>query len=72
MRRRMQAKLQELIPIATGVLVPPGVEDPYDYELLGYHSSETHAVRVQRAVAPAEGHRRRRSATEARSEPPPP
>ena len=38
----MQAKLQELIPLATGVLVPPGVEDPYDYEILGYHSSETH------------------------------
>src|SRR5688572_24165108 len=42
MRRRIQAKLQELIPVATGVLVPPGVEDPYDYELLGFHSSETH------------------------------
>jgi ribonucleoside-diphosphate reductase beta chain len=41
-RRRVQARLQELIPIATGVLVPPGVKDPYDYELLGYHSSETH------------------------------
>lgn len=41
-RRRVQARLQELIPIATGVLVPPGVSDPYDYELLGYHSSETH------------------------------
>jgi ribonucleoside-diphosphate reductase beta chain len=41
-RRRVQARLLELIPIATGVLVPPGVEDPYDYELLGYHSSETH------------------------------
>jgi ribonucleoside-diphosphate reductase beta chain len=41
-RRRVQARLQELIPIATGVLVPPGVEDPYDYELLGFHSSETH------------------------------
>src|SRR5688500_3219791 len=41
-RRRIQAKLLELIPIATGVLVPPGVEDPYDYELLGYHSSEVH------------------------------
>ena len=41
-RRRVQAKLMELIPIATGVLVPPGVEDPYDYELLGFHSSETH------------------------------
>jgi ribonucleoside-diphosphate reductase beta chain len=42
MRRRIQSKLQELIPVATGVLVPPGVEDPYDYELLGFHSSETH------------------------------
>lgn len=41
-KRRIQAKLQELVPIATGVLVPPGVEDPYDYELLGYHSSVTH------------------------------
>jgi ribonucleoside-diphosphate reductase beta chain len=41
-RRRVQARLQELIPIATAVLVPPGVEDPYDYELLGFHSSETH------------------------------
>jgi ribonucleoside-diphosphate reductase beta chain len=41
-RRRVQARLQELIPIATGVLVPPGVKDPYDYELLGFHSSETH------------------------------
>jgi ribonucleoside-diphosphate reductase beta chain len=42
LRRRVQDKLQELIPIATGVLVPPGVEDPFNYELLGYHSSETH------------------------------
>jgi len=41
-RRRVQARLQELIPVATGVLVPPGVEDPYDYELLGFHSSQTH------------------------------
>jgi ribonucleoside-diphosphate reductase beta chain len=41
-RRRVQARLVELIPIATGVLVPPGVADPYDYELLGFHSSETH------------------------------
>jgi ribonucleoside-diphosphate reductase beta chain len=41
-RRRVQAKLLELMPLATGVLVPPGVDDPYDYELLGYHSSETH------------------------------
>jgi ribonucleoside-diphosphate reductase beta chain len=41
-RRRVQERLMELIPIATAVLVPPGVTDPYDYELLGFHSSETH------------------------------
>src|SRR3954466_7792509 len=43
LRARIQAKLTELIPVATGVLVPPGVEDPFNYEILGYHSSETHA-----------------------------
>src|SRR4051794_20773657 len=42
LRRRIQAKLQELIPVATGVLVPPGVDDPFDYEFLGHHSSEIH------------------------------
>ena len=42
LRRRVAAKLLELMPLATGVLVPPGVSDPYDYELLGHHSSETH------------------------------
>ena len=42
LRRRVQAKLTELVPIATQVLVPPGVEDPYNYEILGYHSSQTH------------------------------
>ena len=40
-KRRIQAQLMELMPLAQGVLVPPGVEDPYDYEILGYHSSET-------------------------------
>ena len=40
-KRRISTKLMELMPLAQGVLVPPGVEDPYDYELLGYHSSET-------------------------------
>jgi ribonucleoside-diphosphate reductase beta chain len=40
-KRRISEKLMELMPLAQGVLVPPGVEDPYDYELLGYHSSET-------------------------------
>jgi ribonucleoside-diphosphate reductase beta chain len=43
LRSRIQTKLQELIPVATGVLVPPGVEDPFNYEILGYHSSEAHA-----------------------------
>jgi len=42
LRRRIRAKLVELIPVATGVLVPPGVEDPFNYEILGYHSSEAH------------------------------
>ncbi len=38
--RRMQAKLQELIPIAAGVLVPPGYDPHEEYEILGYKSSE--------------------------------
>src|SRR3954447_6340766 len=42
LRERIRSKLQELIPVATGVLVPPGVEDPFNYEILGYHSSEAH------------------------------
>jgi ribonucleoside-diphosphate reductase beta chain len=36
----MQTKLQELLPVAAGVLVPPG-EDPHgEWELLGYTSQE--------------------------------
>ena len=42
MKRRVREKLQQLVPIATGVLVPPGVEDPYNYEILGYPSAQTH------------------------------
>jgi ribonucleoside-diphosphate reductase beta chain len=38
--RRIQAKLIELIPIAAGVLVPPGA-DPDNFQLLGYSSEET-------------------------------
>ena len=38
--RRMQAKLQELIPIAAGVLTPPGYEVGDDFEILGYTSAE--------------------------------
>ena len=36
---RVRATLQELLPIASGVLVPPG-QDPNDWELLGYTSEQ--------------------------------
>ncbi len=36
---RMRATLMELLPIASGVLVPPG-QDPNDWELLGYTSEQ--------------------------------
>jgi len=36
---RMRATLAELLPIASGVLVPPG-QDPNDWELLGYTSEQ--------------------------------
>jgi ribonucleoside-diphosphate reductase beta chain len=39
---RMRAKLHELIPIAAGVLVPPGVDPGSEYEILGYTSAEVH------------------------------
>jgi ribonucleoside-diphosphate reductase beta chain len=42
LRRRIAAKLLELLPITAGVLVPPGA-DPADFELLGYHSDEVNA-----------------------------
>jgi ribonucleoside-diphosphate reductase beta chain len=35
---RMRAKLQELIPIAAGVFVPPGHDPSEPWEILGYHS----------------------------------
>jgi len=40
LRRRIHAKLLELIPVAAGVLVPTG-QDPDDYSILGYSSAET-------------------------------
>src|SRR4051794_19024506 len=40
LKRRIQDKLFELIPIAAGVLVPPGA-DPEHFEILGYSSEET-------------------------------
>ncbi len=39
MGERMRATLQELIPIAGGVLVPTGA-DPNDWEMLGYTSAQ--------------------------------
>jgi ribonucleoside-diphosphate reductase beta chain len=36
---RLRAKLAELLPTASGVLVPPGL-DPNDWELLGYTSEQ--------------------------------
>jgi ribonucleoside-diphosphate reductase beta chain len=36
---RMRSRLQELLPVASGVLVPPG-HDPENWELLGYTSEE--------------------------------
>jgi ribonucleoside-diphosphate reductase beta chain len=40
LRRRIQEKLVELIPIAAGVLIPTG-QDPENYSILGYDSEET-------------------------------
>ncbi|MBA3420811.1 MAG: ribonucleotide-diphosphate reductase subunit beta [Thermoleophilaceae bacterium] len=37
---RMQQKLQELLPVAAGVLVPPGQDPTGEWEILGYPSSE--------------------------------
>jgi ribonucleoside-diphosphate reductase beta chain len=42
LKQRIQDKLMELIPIAAGVLVPPGA-DPDNFEILGYSSEETNA-----------------------------
>lgn len=42
LRRRIGAKLLELLPVTAGVLVPPG-QDPASFELLGYGSEEVNA-----------------------------
>jgi ribonucleoside-diphosphate reductase beta chain len=47
LRRRIQARLMELIPIAAGVLVPPGYQLGDDFEILGYSSEETNAFAFQ-------------------------
>jgi ribonucleoside-diphosphate reductase beta chain len=39
-RERISRRLMELIPLAAGVLVPPGA-DPDNYEILGYSNEET-------------------------------
>ncbi|HVS29492.1 MAG TPA: ribonucleotide-diphosphate reductase subunit beta [Solirubrobacteraceae bacterium] len=36
--RRVQDKLVELLPVAAGVLVPPGADPFGEWEILGYHS----------------------------------
>jgi ribonucleoside-diphosphate reductase beta chain len=38
--QRMQVRLQELIPVAAGVLLPPGQDPSEDFVLLGYRWSE--------------------------------
>ena len=40
LRRRIQDKLVELVPLAAGVLVPTG-QDPENYSILGYTMAET-------------------------------
>ena len=40
LKRRIQEKLFELIPLAAGVLIPTG-QDPDNYSILGYSSEET-------------------------------
>src|SRR5207244_7084456 len=42
LRRRISERLGELIPLATGVLVPPGA-DPDSYTILDYTMEETNA-----------------------------
>jgi ribonucleoside-diphosphate reductase beta chain len=42
LRVRIQQRLQELIPVAAGVLTPRGYEVGEDYEILGVRSDEVH------------------------------
>src|SRR2546421_8853422 len=41
-RRPPRSTLFPYTTLFRSVLVPPGVEDPFNYEILGYHSSEAH------------------------------
>ena len=36
----IEATLKETLPVATLVFVPPGVDDPYDFQTPYYHSTE--------------------------------
>ena len=42
LKRRIQQRLQELIPVAAGVLTPRGYDVGADYEILGVRSDEVH------------------------------
>jgi ribonucleoside-diphosphate reductase beta chain len=42
LRRRMQQRLQDLIPVAAGVLTPRGYDVGEEYEILGVRSEEVH------------------------------
>jgi ribonucleoside-diphosphate reductase beta chain len=44
---RIRSKLMELLPIASGVLVPPGKQLGEDWELLGYTARETNEFAFQ-------------------------
>ena len=41
--QRVQDKLVELLPVAAGVFVPPGMQLGDEYEILGFHSDEVNA-----------------------------
>lgn len=47
LRRRIQERLQELIPIAAGVLTPKGFAVGESYEILGVPSDEVHGFAFQ-------------------------
>jgi ribonucleoside-diphosphate reductase beta chain len=47
LRRRMQTRLHELIPIAAGVLTPKGYAVGEEYEILGVRSDDVHGFAFQ-------------------------
>ena len=55
---RIQDRLMALLPAAAGVLVPPGYEPRRRVRVHGLHQPGDERVRVHRAHAAAEGHRR--------------